>query len=106
MSLTDAERARCADELRAALDESEITEPQLLKSLGWSDDQLSSVLDMADDMDPADGWLLRDFLVQVARDFGNPVPHFSVLTHAARIKAAGWFRLKPVPATPPRPQQH
>ena len=92
MALNKRERAVTSDELRANLELSGLSEIELQRNLGLSDEQYETVLDVTG-ADPIDVWLVRDYLERVIVDRGSkPVP-FTVLTPAARISAEKWFAL-------------
>ena len=92
MSLNKRERAATSEELRANLELSGLSETELQRTLGLSDDQYERVLDVTG-ADPIDVWLVRDYLERVILDRGSkPVP-FTVLTPAARVTAEKWFAL-------------
>jgi len=92
MALNKRERAATSEELRANLELSGLSETELQRTLGLSDDQYERVLDVTG-ADPIDVWLVRDYLERVILDRGSkPVP-FTVLTPAARVTAEKWFAL-------------
>lgn len=93
MSLTEAEKIRTSQELRANLQLSGVTPDQLCVDLGFSARQLEDTLHVRGGSRPRDVWLLRDHLEDLVRDAGGVAAPYSVLTEQARQAAAGWFPL-------------
>lgn len=100
MSLNSKQRQTTRDELHANLDLSGLSTEQLRDSLDFTDVQLQRALDADPATDPADVWLLRDFVEQVVRDRGLEPRHFTVLTEGSRGAANRWFGLRQAPPTP------
>ncbi|GAB2673079.1 hypothetical protein GCM10027169_38630 [Gordonia jinhuaensis] len=99
MSLNARERHRTSDELGANLVISGLTTEELRQRLGFTTGQLDAAM-AARTSDPAEVWLVRDYLESViARRGATPFP-YSVLTEDARRMAQIWFDL----ATPPPPE--
>lgn len=105
MSLNRAERETTSEELRANLLLSDLSDTEVLEALGFSPSQLEATLSVDPASDPADVWLLRDFILQtLGQQERDPRP-FTVLTDDARVQAQRWFTLREVPPTPqPRPE--
>jgi hypothetical protein len=61
--------------------------------LGFTVERLVVTLDVTDDSDPADVWLLRDFLEHAVRSAGGTPERYAVLTDSARADAQRWFGL-------------
>ena len=96
MSLDAQEIAVTRDELAANLALSGLTRAEVAADLRLSPARLDSTV-AVDDADPADVWLLRDYLEQAVRDAGrSPVP-FTVLTPRSRRLARAWFTLRDAP---------
>ncbi len=95
--LNREEIARTAAEHHANLDLSGLTLDEVAVDLDFTPARLRSALDLVEVHDPADVWLLRDYLEQAVSDAGRePVP-YTVLTEASRRRARGWFHLRPAP---------
>ncbi len=97
MSLNRTEIARTGLELTANLERSGITREDVARDLGFSARRLTETLRVGPASDPADVWLLRDYLDREIRERGE-MPHpWTVLTDHARESATRWFALR----TPP-----
>ena len=97
MSLTAEEQQRTCAELRANLALTGLADADVAAVLGFSAGQLAETLALGRASQPADVWLVRDYLEQRVLASGRtPVP-FTVLTEQSRQLAAGWFRLRQAP---------
>jgi len=97
MTLDPEQRRRTGAEMHANLALSGLTADQVGSHLGFTHSRTSTTLDLADGTDPVDVWQLRDHLLQTVQDAGGEPAAFSVLTDAARRRAAVWFQLRPAP---------
>ncbi|WP_062460928.1 DUF2316 family protein [Demequina soli] len=97
MSLTRTEVARTGRELAANLERSGITREQAADDLGFSARRLTETLRVGPASDPADVWLLRDYLDRAIRERGDIPQAWTVLTDEARLRAARWFALRTAP---------
>lgn len=99
MSLTTAQQSRTRKELLENHRLSGLTVQDLQTNLGFGAQRLDDTLHLRPASDPADVWILRDYLEQEILARGcTPVP-FTVLTVAARAAAAQWYRLRPAPGS-------
>ncbi len=87
---------RTVDELKANLAASTLTLTEVAHDLSFTTDDIRAVLDV-DHVDPADVWLLRDYLEQAVRDRGDQPTAFTVLTESNRRRARSWFLLRAAP---------
>ncbi|QXT62893.1 DUF2316 family protein [Tessaracoccus palaemonis] len=97
MSLTPRQQRQTAAELRTHLDAVGLSEEVVADDLEFTAERLRRTLSVTDSGDPADVWLLRDYLAQAAADAGIVVAPFTILTDASRRQAAVWFNLRPAP---------
>ena len=97
MSLNDAELQRTRDELAANLALTGLTLDQVAGDLGYAAQRLRDALAPRGSGDPADVWLLRDYLEQAVRDGGGEPAPFTVLTEPNRRLARQWFSLQEAP---------
>jgi len=105
MSLTQEQKSRTRQELRANQQICPLDDRVLCKTLGWTPQQLADTLDVNAGSSPAQVWLLRDFLEQAVSDLGGtPVP-FTVLTEDARASSERWFGPCRIPPTPARKRE-
>ena len=95
MALTEEQRERTRDEMRANFTLSELTPEEAARALGFSPEKLDEALDLASSVHPADVWMLRDYLVREVLARGADLVPFTVLTSSARLDAAQWFNLRP-----------
>jgi hypothetical protein len=97
MSLNTEQQARTRDEFQANYHLCGVTAQQIQTDLGFTSRQLDHTLHIHPASDPADVWLLRDYLDKIIRHHGgDPVP-FTVLTERYRLAASLWFSLRRVP---------
>ncbi|XVU28529.1 DUF2316 family protein [Actinoplanes sp. CA-054009] len=97
MSLDREQQDRTRAELRANFELAGIEPGQVRADLGFTAERLDETLGLTPASDPADVWLLRDYLEsRILAGGGVPRP-FTVLTGEARAAAARWFPLR----TPP-----
>lgn len=59
--------------------------------LGLTPDELAVVLDLGDGVDPANTWLLRDYLGAKIREAGRTPRAYITLTEDRRADADRWF---------------
>ncbi len=97
MSLDDGERRRTGEELRRNRELSGLTEAEIAADLGLAPEEVRGILAMTGVADPADVWLLRDYLEQAVRDAGKEPLPFTVLTERDRPRAERWFGLRAAP---------
>jgi len=97
MSLTSRQQRQTAAELRTHLDAIGLSEEVVASRLGFASERLVRTLSVTNSGDPADVWLLRDYLVQAAADKGVVVAPFTILTDTSRRQAAVWFDLHTAP---------
>lgn len=97
MSLNGKERARASLELQTSYQLAGLHRQDVVTDLGLSAEQLDAVLTVRPGVDPAQVWLLRDYLDQALRDHGREPAVHIVLTDAAREDAVRWFHLRPAP---------
>lgn len=97
MSLNAEERQRTSRELQDNLAASALSIEQLARQLGWSAARVESTLAVDSESDPVDVWELRDFLAETTTSLGAKAVPFTVLTSAARMRAAMWFDLRRPP---------
>ena len=100
MSLNADERRTTSEELRANLLLSDLSETEVLDTLDLTPSQLERILDVSPEADPADVWLVRDFILQTLEGQSREPRPFTVLTEQARTDAQRWFGLHEVPPTP------
>lgn len=86
-----------SEELAANLTLTGLGIDQVADDLGLAPDDVTSLLAMTGGHDPADVWLLRDYLEQAVLDHGGTPRPFTVLTEDSRHLARRWFRLRPAP---------
>lgn len=98
MSPNRDEHRRTVEELGTLRASLPVSDEALAQRLGYDTDYLHQVLAI-EDVDPAQVWRLRDFMVDIARAKGRPVPRFSKLTNAMRPMAHMWFGSWDVPST-------
>lgn len=97
MSLNAAEIRQTSQQFLANFERSGLTTQEVCDDLGFTPERLQSCLRLESLTDPADGWYLRDYLVQAVQDAGRePVP-FTVLTEPNRLRARMWFDLRRAP---------
>ncbi|MFT4211921.1 MAG: DUF2316 family protein [Microbacterium sp.] len=96
MSLNARERERTRAELQRAFELVGRDADAVAADLDVTPDRLRRTV-AVDDADPADVWLLRDYLVQAAADLDRGPVVFTVLTDAARAQADAWFDLRRAP---------
>ena len=70
---------------------------QVAADLDLTPDYVSALLALSGAQDPADVWLLRDYLEQAVLDSGGTPQPFTVLTEDSRKLAHRWFRLREAP---------
>ncbi len=97
MSLTVGEQRQTSVELHANHRMSGLSLHDVQADLGFTAGQLEATLDVAPGCDPADVWLLRDYLQREITARGLTPAPYSVLTEPARAAAAGWFPLRTAP---------
>ncbi|WP_062520153.1 DUF2316 family protein [Demequina silvatica] len=97
MSLNRTEVARTGVELTANLERAGITREQVLEDLQFSERRLKETLRVGPASDPADVWLLRDYLDRAIRERGDVPQAWTVLTDQARQRATHWFALREAP---------
>ena len=96
MSLNNSEQHRTSAELTANLELSGLDLAEVQADLDFTPIRLQSTLAF-DNAQPADVWLLRDYLDQVIIDRGRmPLP-YTTLTEQARVNANRWFSLQVAP---------
>ena len=93
MSLNSEQREGTRRELRANLESCGLTPAAVAEELGFMPDRLEVTLAVEADSDPADVWMLRDFLESAVRSAGGTPERYSVLTETARSDAQRWFGL-------------
>lgn len=106
MSLHREETARTSRELTANLHRTGLSAETVAETLGFTGDQLDRTLRVTAAADPADVWLLRDFLDRAVRDQGARPQPWTVLTDSARAAASRWFSLRTPPPTPTSDPDH
>lgn len=95
MSLSSQQRAITRTELQTNLELSGLSRTELEQKLGLDAHRVSDALQVAD-AEPADVWLLRDYLERVIQARGG-IPHpYSYLTAEMRAAAERWFPLRNV----------
>ena len=105
MSLNSEQRQGTRRELRGNLESCGLTRAAVAEQLGFTPDRLEVALDVAEDSDPADVWMLRDFLESAVRAAGGTPERYSVLTETARSDAQRWFGLPVRPEWRRRPEK-
>lgn len=94
MSLNTEERRRTADELRANLALTGMTESHARSGTGLDEHEWREAMHVSSRSRPEDVWLVRDRLIALVRAAGRePVP-FTVLTEGTRAAASVWFPLR------------
>ncbi len=94
MSLSTREQQATSNELNANLELSALTPDEICADLGIARGQLDDIFAVAP-AEPADVWMLRDYLEAAVVDRGlTPVP-YSSLRPEMRAAAERWFELRP-----------
>ena len=104
MSLNSEQREGTRNELRANLESCGLTPGAVAEELGFTPERLEVALAVGADSNPADVWMLRDFLESAVRSVGGTPARYSVLTETARSDAQRWFGLPVRPEWRRRPE--
>jgi hypothetical protein len=80
-------------ELGRNLELCKVTPAAIALELGFTEARLAAALEASTDSDPADVWILRDFLEKAVREGGGTPERYSVQTETARADAQRWFGL-------------
>lgn len=97
VSLNQQEMVITSSELQANLSLCGLSVEQVAADLVLAPDYVRSLLALSGAQDPADVWLLRDYLEQAVVDSGGTPRPFTVLTEDSRHLARRWFRLREAP---------
>ncbi len=100
MSLTTEQITHAGGDLAANLELSGLTREEVGAALDFGPRRLAETLRLGPASEPADVWLLRDFLDRAVRERKHGRATWKVLTDAARADAARWFALHTPPAPP------
>ena len=98
MSLNGTDRAQASQELMASYNLAGLSRDEIQHDLGFTPQQLERALAVRPTSDPAQMWLLRDYLDRAIRDRGRKPAGYTVLTDTARVAASQGLRLRPAPA--------
>ena len=94
MSLIRTEVSRPGVELAANLERAGIPREQVAADLGFTARRLTETVRVGPAADPADVWLLRDYLDRTIRVQGRVPEPWVALDETARLRAAHWFALR------------
>lgn len=86
-----------SQELAANLALTGLSVEQVADDLDLAPDYVAGLIAMSGAQDPADVWLLRDYLEKAVLDAGATPQPFTVLTEPSRHLASRWFRLREAP---------
>lgn len=100
MSLSTAQVARTGRELAANLELSGLTSEEVALALDFAPRRLAETLRVGPASEPADVWLLRDFIDRAVRERAHAPAEWTVLTDRARTEATRWFALTAPPEPP------
>lgn len=90
MSLSPQQQRRTSEEIQANATAAGLSREEFRHRTGLSSSRFDAAFHVTAG-DPADVWLLRDIAETAAREAGETVTSYSVLTESARRQAAGWF---------------
>lgn len=94
MSLSAEERRRTAEELRANLALTGVTEARARAGTDLDEHAWREAMHVSSRSRPEDVWLVRDRLLVLVHAAGREAVPFTVLTEEARAAASVWFPLR------------